>query len=56
MDRLKKLIAILLSLSVILTSAAGVFAAENFDDDGNRDNETGLSDEELGVIIEDTHP
>ncbi len=56
MDKLKKLTALLVSLSVIMTSAAGVFAAENFDDDGNRDEETGLSDEEQGVIIEDTHP
>lgn len=56
MDRLKKLTALLLSLSVILISAAGVFAAENFDDDGNRDEENGLSDEEQGVVIEDTHP
>ena len=56
MDRFKKLIALLLSLSVILTSAVVVFAAENFDDDGNRDEETGLSEEEKGVVIEDAHP
>jgi len=56
MEKLKKIIALLLSLIMLLASSALVFAAENFDDDGNRDNETGLSDEEQEVLIEESHP
>ncbi len=56
MKKLGKIIGLLLSLSIIFASASTIFAADNFDDDGNRDNETGLSNEEQGVIIEDTHP
>ena len=46
----------MLSLSVIFTAAISVFSAENFDDDGNRDNDAGLSDEEQNVLIQDSHP
>ena len=56
MNKLRKIIALMLSLSVIFTAAISVFSAENFDDDGNRDNDAGLSDEEQNVLIQDSHP
>lgn len=56
MNKLRKIIALMLSLSVIFTAAISVFSAENFDDDGNRDNNAGLSDEEQNVLIQDSHP
>ena len=43
MNKLRKIIALMLSLSVIFTAAISVFSAENFDDDGNRDNDAGLA-------------
>ncbi len=54
MKNLKKIIAIMLSIVMLFISSA--LAAENFDDDGNRDNENGLSDEEQNVLINDSHP
>ena len=56
MNKLRKIIALMLSLSVIFTAAISVFSAENFDDDGNRDNDAGLSDEEQNVLIQNFAP
>lgn len=56
MKNIKKLIALLLVLSLSVASAATSFAAVNFDDDGNRDEEHGLSDDEMDVIIDDARP
>ena len=51
MNKLRKIIALMLSLSVIFTAAISVFSAENFDDDGNRDNDAGLSDEDRKSVV-----
>lgn len=56
MNKFKKIVALLLSLIMLLSSSALVLAAENFDDDGNRDNENGLSEDEQAVFIEESHP
>ncbi len=56
MKSIKKLIALLLVLSLSAASAVTSFAAVNFDDDGNRNEEHGLSDDDMDVIIEDTRP
>ncbi|MDY3031052.1 MAG: hypothetical protein SOS24_04745 [Clostridia bacterium] len=56
MDRMKRITALLIALGIALTSTISAFAAANFDDDGNRDNNNGLSEEEQNVAIKDTHP
>lgn len=56
MDKLKKLTALLVALGIALASTVSAFAVANFDDDGNRDNDNGLSEEEQNIAIEGTHP
>lgn len=56
MRKSKRFFAVLLSLCMSLSCAVSAFAAANFDDDGNRDEETGLTEEEQDIIINDSRP
>lgn len=52
----KRIASFILSVVIALTSTVSVFAAANFDDDGNRNEENGLSDAEQDLVIEDSNP
>lgn len=56
MDIMKKAISFLIAGCILTSASAYVFAAANFDDDGNRDQENGLSEEDYDVIIDDSNP
>lgn len=53
---IKKLLASALAVCICASCAVSAFAAANFDDDGNRDEETGLPDDEMDVIIDESRP
>lgn len=56
MNILKKLISFSMSVCILMSASSYVFAAANFDDDGNRDQENGLSEEDYDVIIDNSNP
>lgn len=56
MNIARRLICFFLSACLLIAACSTVFGAANFDDDGNRDQENGLSEEDYDVVVDNSHP